>query len=114
MNNTNSFVYYTYKDLIDSRNKFVQVDRNGVNRFDVPGAIYFKILFYFSDENGLLGIENINSENNVNDLKAPFTSPDADDTQTLSARTFKNTAYNYLLLNDELERAEYLKQFIML
>lgn len=114
MNNTNSFAYYTYKDLIDSRNKFVQVDRNGVNRFDVPGAIYFKILFYFSDENGLLGIENINSENNVNDLKAPFTSPDADDTQTLSARTFKNTAYNYLLLNDELERAEYLKQFIML
>lgn len=110
-----SNVVYTYKDLIDSRNKFVQVDKTGANRFDVPGAIYFKIFFYFSDENGLLGMDNINNPNEqVSQLSAPFKSPDADDTQTLSARTFKNTAYNFLLLNDELERAEYLRQFILL
>lgn len=111
-----TLAYYTYRDLIDTRNKFVQVDKTGVNRFDIPGAVYFKILFYFSDENGLLGIENIDNPDaeTISSLKAPFKSPDADDTQTLSSRTFKNTAYNYLLLNDELERAEYLRQFILL
>lgn len=109
---------YSYGQLINDRNSFVQVDKTGANRFDIPGAVYFKILFYFSDENGLLGIENIGTdptqEKSVTDLKAPFKTPDADDSIVLSARNFKNTAYNFLLLNDELERAEYLRRFVLL
>ena len=98
--------FYSYGDLIKNRNNFKITDRVGINRFDTPNALFYKLLFYFSDESGLLGLDGINGFNdNVT------TALNGIDVKT---NRIKNTAYNFLLLNDELERAEMLKNFLIL
>lgn len=96
--------------------------------FDQPGQFYFKILFDFDnnddDANGLLGLQNIN----FNSLE-PITSENSPISQKLGPDissfrgyqgkngdqpVYADTAFNFLLLNNELTRANYLKQFIKL
>ena len=111
--------FYSYTDFIKDRINFKRVDTSGPNRFDSPAALYYKIVFYFSDENGLLGINNVtvnNTDTSVKaavNVKAPFTGG-KEDPSSAKNNIFSNTAYNYLLLNDEIERAEYLKRFLIL
>lgn len=111
--------FYSYTDFIRDRINFKRVDTNGPNRFDNPAALYYKIVFYFSDENGLLGINNVTVNNTDTSVKAavnvtaPFTGG-VEEPSSAKNNVFKNTAYNYLLLNDEIERAEYLKRFLIL
>ena len=111
--------FYSYTDFIKDRINFKRVDANGPNRFDNPAALYYKIVFYFSDENGLLGINNVTVNNTDVSVKAavnvtaPFTGG-KEDPSSAKNNIFSNTAYNYLLLNDEIERAEYLKRFLIL
>lgn len=87
---------YSYAKFIEERAKFKIVDAEGINRFDTPATLYFKILFYFSEDNGLL-CSDFNAEGILNE-EMPG----------------KNTAYNFLLRNYENERAELLKDFIQL
>lgn len=111
--------FYSYTDFIRDRINFKRVDTTGPNRFDSPAALYYKIVFYFSDENGLLGINNVTVNNTDKSVKAavnvtaPFTGG-KEDSSSAKNNVFRNTAYNYLLLNDEIERAEYLKRFLIL
>lgn len=111
--------FYSYTDFIKDRINFKRVDTSGPNRFDSPAALYYKIVFYFSDENGLLGINNVTVNNTDTSVKAavnitaPFTGG-KEDPSSAKNNVFSNTAYNYLLLNDEIERAEYLKRFLIL
>ena len=111
--------FYSYTDFIKDRINFKRVDTSGPNRFDSPAALYYKIVFYFSDENGLLGINNVTVNNTDTSVKAavnvtaPFTGGE-EDSSSAKNNIFSNTAYNYLLLNDEIERAEYLKRFLIL
>ena len=111
--------FYSYTDFIKDRINFKRVDTTGPNRFDNPAALYYKIVFYFSDENGLLGINNVTVNNTDESVKAavnitaPFTG-DKEEPSSAKNNVFRNTAYNYLLLNDEIERAEYLKRFLIL
>jgi len=111
--------FYSYTDFIRDRINFKRVDTSGPNRFDNPAALYYKIVFYFSDENGLLGINNVTVNNTDASVKAavnvtaPFNGG-VEDPSSAKNNIFRNTAYNYLLLNDEIERAEYLKRFLML
>ena len=111
--------FYSYTDFIKDRINFKRVDTTGPNRFDSPAALYYKIVFYFSDENGLLGINNVTVNNTDESVKAavnvtaPFTGGE-ENSSSAKNNVFRNTAYNYLLLNDEIERAEYLKRFLIL
>lgn len=111
--------FYSYTDFIKDRINFKRVDTTGPNRFDNPAALYYKIVFYFSDENGLLGINNVTVNNTDKSVKAavnitaPFTGGE-EGPSSAKNNLFSNTAYNYLLLNDEIERAEYLKRFLIL
>lgn len=98
--------FYSYGDFIRERNSFKIVDRAGINRFDTPGALYYKLVFYFSDESGLLGLNGIDGFDT--DVKIRLNGFDA------KKHRLKNTAYNFLLRNDELERAEMLKNFLIL
>ena len=98
--------FFSYGDLIKERNQFRMVDYDGLGRFDTPSALFYKLVFYFSDESGLLGLNGINGFNdNVQERLSGFTH---------DKYRLKNTAYNFLLLNDELERAEMLKNFLIL
>lgn len=111
--------FYSYTDFIKDRINFKRVDTTGPNRFDNPAALYYKIVFYFSDENGLLGINNVTVNNTDKSVKAavnvtaPFKGGE-EDSSSAKNNVFRNTAYNYLLLNDEIERAECLKRFLIL
>ena len=98
--------FYSYGDLIYDRNKFRISDKVGINRFDTPNALFYKLVFYFSDESGLLGLDGINGF--TDDVTKGLNGID------VKKDRIKNTAYNFLLLNDELERAEMLKNFLIL
>lgn len=117
----NNFLY-SYTDFIRERNFFKMVDDKGMNRYDSPSALYYKIVFYFTDDNGLLGVYNLsedidNDKANIKSMTAAFKreSRATQEGQTSAKNVnYRNTAYNYLLVNDEVERAEMLKQFIIL
>ena len=98
--------FYSYGELIKNRNDFRITDRIGINRFDTPNARFYKLVFYFSDESGLLGLDGINGF--TDDVTKGLDGID------VKKDRIKNTAYNFLLLNDELERAEMLKNFLIL
>lgn len=95
---TNNNTYYSYSDFIRNRKDFKVVNDNDI--FDNPSALFYKIIFYFNNENGLLGTDKILTD----EVKSINTIDDS----------YKNTAYNYLLLNNEIERAFLLKKFIYL
>lgn len=165
--------FYSYTDFVNERINFKKVDRVGINRYDSPAALYYKLVFYFTEDSGLLGLngihsafsdeiyssfsndlenykqlqknksknrehldellsarkliqENLTTINKIKSIKGAFygvTNPDECDAQTsdgLNIRykditsTLKNTAFNYLLLNAEYERAHLLGNFITL
>lgn len=134
MNDSTKF-FYSYTDFVEERNNFKIVDRVGINRYDSPAALYYKLVFYFTNDSGLLGLNDIYIDDSIDDikddiivskLKKPFNYDTVDDAvrkdtdNTDSVRyknvtmALKNTAYNYLLLNAEYERAYMLKSFITL
>lgn len=89
-----SNTFYSYSDFIRNRKNFKIV--NDADVFDTPAALFYKIIFYFNDEHGFLGVDRIN-----------------DETVTLDSN-YKNTALNFLRLNNELDRAFLLKKFLYL
>lgn len=96
----------SYKQIANERKEFIRSGtKNGseFNRFETPLNTYFKILFHFyngdSDyENGLSG-----------GLLAPTWSTITDDNYYVY-----NSAWSYLKMNGEEERADKLKQFVNL
>ena len=121
----------SYNDIIASRDKFLGRVKGSTGfikdgdprmRYDEPLVVYFRLFFYFNNSYG----ENRQSDrsnglpfsNNLlgldNDFERLSATPSATSTDGYSAFVGANTAYNFLLANDEIERAEYLKQFIYL
>lgn len=121
----------SYNDIIASRDKFLGRVKGSIGfikdddphmRYDEPLRVYFRLFFYFNNSHG----ENRQSDksnglpfsNNLlgldNDFERLLETPSATSTDGYSAFVGANTAYNFLLANDEIERADYLKQFIYL
>ena len=102
---SNEFNALSYKTIT---NMLSQFRRAGSDEFGTPGQFYFKLVFYFDNAaanekltSNLLGCDWIKyKEMTPNDYNDKY--------------VFSNSAYNYLMLNDELERAEKLKKFIYL
>lgn len=134
MNDSTKF-FYSYTNFIEERNNFKIVDKTGLNRYDSPTALYYKLIFYFTEDSGLLGLNDVHIDDNIDDikekiivskLKKPFdydnvedsVRKDTDNTDSVRYKNvttaLKNTSYNYLLLNAEYERAYMLKSFITL
>lgn len=99
---------------------------NGIQDFDTPGHFYFKILFGFddngSDSNGLLGLQNMDfreiepismANSPINQNMLPNVESIRDANGSIS-ESYADTAFNFLLLNNELERANLLIQFVKL
>lgn len=109
----------SYGTILEDMKNF---KKNRVDVLDIPGTFYFKVLFYFNnpgDADGftsnLLGLD----ANLETDSETPQTHWDEQEDVGMqfgseAAAVSKNTAYNYLMMNGEYERAEYLKQFIYL
>lgn len=102
-NFSNPLSYKTIKNLMSQFKKSSGFESSDFNKFETPGHYYFKLMFYFNnpsqDENltsNLLGCDWLTSQFDANNYK------------------FSNSAYNYLMLNDEKERAEKLQKFIYL
>lgn len=79
------------------------------NKYDTLAQKYFKIIFYFY--NGADGITLDKTSNGGTGLLHPTWNCAERDTNNLYKN---NTAYSYLAINGELERAKYLKEFISL
>lgn len=90
------------KDIQDFKNSGTRTG-NEFNLFDTPGKKFFKILFYF-------GVDN-------NDMDIPtggLLSPTWNTIGTNTRYYEYNSAWAYLKMNDENERAEKLEQFVSL
>lgn len=109
----------SYSTLLEERKNF----RNH-SRYDEPGLFYFKVLFYFENPDSINGFTS-NLLGLGSDMGSIYNGYFKPQTHTKSinqglqegsepAAVSSNTAYNYLLLNGERERAGYLKDFIYL
>ena len=88
----NNSHYLSYSRMIADRRKFKSIYKNEDHQpFDAPGTFYFKILFYFNNQQNEDGMESnlLGNENG-------------------------NTALSYLKKNAETERAAMLEEFIYL
>ena len=106
------------------------------NELDQPGHLFFKVLFHFWNGDAYHQAENITNHNGLltpawllypNDSIADIAKSMSDavekqldnkssgqDPEPLAIPLSQNCAFNFLIRNDELERAEKLKQFIEL
>lgn len=109
----------SYSRFIDDRKKF-----RSSSRYDEPGTFYFKIFFYFNNPgdptgftSNLLDLSSDMEAGLYNTAWKPATNYKAsvgmqDGAQ--AADISSNTAFNYLLINGERERAGYLRDFVYL
>lgn len=97
----------SYGNILDLRESYRKAgswaEKDNFNLFDIPSHKYFKILFYFDDTSE-------NGTGHQGGLLAPTweLNPSMDDLY------YHNSAYSYLKINGEDERAENLKQFVTL
>ena len=101
---------FSYADIIIDRQKFRRAGTKGggdFNYFDNPTSKFFKIFFYFEngDSAGNIGIQKSGG------LLSPTWL--VGNLKTSNAYMY-NSAYSYLLLNDEIQRAILLKNFVEL
>ena len=99
----------SYESILRDRDNFRKAgtkDGNEFNLFDTPGSKFFKLFFYFNngDVDGLLG------ETNSGGLLTPTWSIEG--TSNEKNLHQYNSAWSYLKLNCEDERAELLQQFV--
>ena len=99
----------SYASIFNDRYNFIKSGTNhgsDFNLYDTPSNKYFKILFYFS---------NGDSDNNIQDYSSNgLLAPTWLSNPSMETMYMYNTAYSYLILNEELERAELLKDFVNL
>lgn len=108
----------SYDRILEDRKNFREH-----SRYDEPGTFYFKILFYFNNPGEETGFTS-NLLDLSTDIGGGYYKLWKPITNYLEVRGMQdgaeaadystNTAYNYLLLNGERERAGYLKDFVYL
>lgn len=106
--NTSSLNYKNHVRLLNEFKRAGGKYSSEFNIFDNPGRLYFKILFHFDTPSGLLHPTWNYASGQY--IQPKFNKNGADE---LDWYTY-STAFSYLMQNDEEERAEYLKQFILL
>lgn len=102
--------YISYENLLKERTNFKKSgSKNGseFNYFDTPGLKYFKIFFYFSNGDST-GNQSIDSSNGL--LSPTWIIDGVDD----KSYYMYNSAWSYLKMNDEDDRADLLKDFVNL
>lgn len=124
--------YLSYKQIFQDRIKFRQAGTAGgtdFNNYDFPGSMYFRILFHFynvpgtNDSGTSLGSGLLHPTWQLLDDQSSEGGATPNywvEQQGHGSRAYEylpwryNTAYSYLITNDEQERAQYLKHFITL
>lgn len=102
--------YISYDNLLKERNNFKKAgSKSGseFNYFDTPGLKYFKIFFYFSNGD-VSGNQSVDSSNGL--LSPTWMIDGVDD----KSYYMYNSAWSYLKMNDEDDRADLLKDFVNL
>ena len=123
--------YLSYKQIFQDRIKFRQAggpNGSDFNNYDFPGAMYFRILFHFYNTPGTAADHDSNGfgllhptwqvwESNHEAYEGESAWVGQIDRGQRAKEYLPwryNTAYSYLITNDEQERAQYLKHFITL
>jgi hypothetical protein len=102
--------YISYDNLLRERNNFKKAgSKSGseFNYFDTPGLKYFKIFFYFNNGDAS-GNQSVDSSNGL--LSPTWLVKNTND----SNYHMYNSAWSYLKMNDEDDRADLLKDFVNL
>lgn len=108
----------SYKSIYALRDMFRRSGgkQDEFNTYDNPGLSYFRLFFYFDNHSTNDSSTGSNASNllsldiDTETLKSKQSRQNA----TPQTHTFANSALNYLLINNEYERAELLLQFIKL
>jgi hypothetical protein len=111
----------SYKPIYALRDAFRKSGtRHGddFNKYDTPATLYFKPFFYFVNTKDMGGnLLDVSWDRDLTMLNGPKKSKE-DERKYLYdpdiPNVFTNSAYNYLLTNCEYERAEYIKEFVLL
>lgn len=102
--------YISYEKLLQDRNNFRKAGAKSgseFNFFDTPGHKYFRIFFYFSNGDSD-GAQSIDASNGL--LSPTWLIDGVDD----KSYYMYNSAWSYLKMNDEDDRADLLKDFVNL
>ena len=111
--NANNYGALTYASILKDRQNFRRAGtRSGgeFNLFDTPGKKYFKILFYFGQSDSFDSGGLLTPTWNALAGEKPYDYSITDNTKFYEY----NSAWAYLMLNDEKDRAEQLEQFVNL
>ena len=102
---------FSYADILKDRQKFRRAGTKGggdFNFFDNPTSKFFKIFFYF--ENG-----DADGYTRLEDSSGLLSPTWLIDKKILDTNAYMyNSAYTYLMLNDEVQRGLLLKKFVEL
>lgn len=115
MNNINTTSYLSYARFLQDRMEFINSGKKSgsdFNLLDTPGHKYFKILFYFGDS----AFTSYNQGFKSNGLLHPTWEifPNSYSSSEIKRYFDYNSAWSFLKLNDENERAEKLEKFVNL
>lgn len=102
--------YISYASLIKDRNNFRMAagkHSSEFNLFDTPGQKYFKIFFYFNNGD-FTGDPNMEAGNGL--ITPTWLVPEIND----NTYYMHNSAWSYLKMNNEDERADLLRDFVNL
>lgn len=105
--------YLSYAQFIKDVQNFKKSGKKSgheFNKYDTPTHKYFKILFYFGGTNANLAID---ATGDASGLLSPTWEFFTDDESKTDYYNY-NSAWAYLKMNDENERADQLKQFVSL
>lgn len=122
---------FSYVSLIQDLNRFRATAFNTENMFDMPGQVFFRVLFHFNNDSdvmvgapGVQGADIAGSANNsYNGLIGPswlqFGDTAVSDIQSRAQQSLDllwahSTAFNYFIINNDLQRAANTKKFVEL
>lgn len=126
-----SYDAFSYVSLIQDLNRFRATAFNAENMFDMPGQVYFRVLFHFNNDSdvmigapGTKGAAIASSSNNAfSGLIGPswlnFGNVNVSQIQSQAQASLDmlwahSTAFNYFILNDDVQRAANTKKFVEL
>ena len=122
---------FSYVSLIQDLNRFRATAFNTENMFDMPGQVFFRVLFHFNNDSdvmigapGVQGADIAGSANNsYNGLIGPswlqfgdvaVSTIQSRAQQSLDLLWAHSTAFNYFIINNDLQRAANTKKFVEL
>ena len=122
---------FSYVSLIQDLNRFRATAFNTENMFDMPGQVFFRVLFHFNnDSDVMVGARAVqgadiagSADNSYKGLIGPswlqFGDTAVSDIQLRAQQSLDllwahSTAFNYFIINNDLQRAANTKKFVEL